>query len=590
MRQKAFPVFAIMVALCTNLIADSLSDETSIQTDLVDLVMPGTVFIEAYGLNGEKIASGSGFFINDEGHVVTCCHVIDDDIDNCNLIKNFCYAEITTSDMKKYGARAIRYDPDDDLALLDVDIPLSLVHPLSISASTPKVGEDVFAVGAPENLAFSVTKGIISSIDRKLSRLSKVNEAYQIDATISPGSSGGPVLNMDGEVIGIIEATSGPGLNFAIPADRIQNLLSDPSENPPHIEWEKTFQDITYAENPDMSLFYLPSALLTDDGNYIISAAMEKENSSVLAKLDPNGYTLWTSIIEDWRICSHLKTDDGYILAGFSMPTDENKIKGVLIKTDSEGNVVWKKIAEKKGMNMLCSVGKTTDKGYIFAGMTRQNDEDDWDSWLMKTDSNGEEVWSKTTGGPEMDALISAQETADGGFVLLGINFMNMTSELIKTDSNGDEIWNKTFYDSDTDRPSIWSVQETSDGGFVLAGISDCDSAWLIRTDSDGCILWSRTFGLDPNHDLSIFNSVMETRDHGYILTGLSNSNSDEPAWLLKTDSIGNEIWNKKLGSKFISFAQETVDGGYILIGAKESDSQRLIDQDPVLWLEKLEE
>lgn len=587
MRQKAFPVFAIMVALCTNLIADSLSDETSIQTDLVDLVMPGTVFIEAYGPNGEKIASGSGFFINDEGHVVTCCHVIDDDIDNCNLIKNFCYAEITTSDMKKYGARAIRYDPDDDLALLDVDIPLSLVHPLSISASTPKVGEDVFAVGAPENLVFSVTKGIISSNDRKLSRLSKVNEAYQIDATISPGSSGGPVLNMDGEVIGIIEATSGPGLNFAIPADRIQNLLSDPSENPPHIEWEKTFQDITYAEDTDRSIFFPRSALQTDDGNYIISANLEKENSSVLAKLDPNGYTLWTSIIEDCRIFSYLETDDGYILAGISIPIDSNNIKGVLIKTDSEGNVVWKKIAEEKGMNMFYSVGKTTDNGYIFAGGARKND-DDWDSWLMKTDSNGEEIWSKTTGGPEMDVLISAQETADGGFVLLGIGPRDETDELIKTDSNGDEIWNKTFHDSNTYRPSILSVQEISDGGFVLAGISDCNSAWLTRTDSDGCILWSRTFWLDPNYDSSIFTSAMETRDHGYILTGFSNS--DNRAWLLKTDSIGNEIWNKRLDGKFISFAQETIDGGYILIGAKESDSQRLIDRGPVLWLEKLEE
>ena len=147
---------------------------------------------------------------------------------------------------------------------------------------------------------------------------------------------------------------------------------------------------------------------------------------------------------------------------------------------------------------------------------------------------------------------------------------------MVKTDANGNKEWDKTFGGSDWDL--VESIQQTADGGYILVGYTwsygagNCDF-WLIKTDSKGNRQWDRTFG-GANSDIAC--SVQQTADGGYILAGYTWSYGAGPPafWLVKTDSDGNKEWNKTFGGTDDDRARsilQTVDGDYILAGHRRS-------------------
>jgi len=181
---------------------------------LIKRIKPSTVIIFAYDEKGEFLKLGSGFFISQNGDVITNYHVI----------QGASSAEIKTSDRKTYLiTHIVAEDKKSDLLCLSVNIPSSSVYPLSLSKTIPEVGERIIVYGSPLGLENTVSDGIVSAI-RDIPDYGRI---IQITAPISPGSSGSPVLNMQGEVIGIasFQIVEGQNLNFAIPSERITSLI-----------------------------------------------------------------------------------------------------------------------------------------------------------------------------------------------------------------------------------------------------------------------------------------------------------------------------------------------------------------------------
>jgi len=180
--------------------------------ELVKRIKPSAVAIETFDQRGNTLSRGSGFFISSD-RIITNRHVID----------RSARVEVHLVDGKRFPVKGVlAVDGEGDLALLQVDVPKELAVPLPIVRSVPQEGEFVVVIGNPFGLEGSVSNGIVSAV-REISGYGKI---IQITAPISPGSSGSPVVNMAGQVIGVatLQAAEGQSLNFAVPAERISQL------------------------------------------------------------------------------------------------------------------------------------------------------------------------------------------------------------------------------------------------------------------------------------------------------------------------------------------------------------------------------
>jgi putative serine protease PepD len=174
------------------------------------------------GGSGESQAQGSGFVYDGDGHVVTNFHVV----------RGASSIRVTFADGSSYKAAVVGSDPSTDLAVLDVDAPASKLHPLTLGdSSAVSVGDGVVAIGSPFGLEETVTSGIVSALGRTIGSASSysISGAIQTDAAINHGNSGGPLLNLRGQVIGVtsqIESESGgnDGVGFAIPSNAVRNV------------------------------------------------------------------------------------------------------------------------------------------------------------------------------------------------------------------------------------------------------------------------------------------------------------------------------------------------------------------------------
>ncbi|NLJ38044.1 MAG: trypsin-like serine protease, partial [Candidatus Atribacteria bacterium] len=195
------------------------------QADLVSLVKkvkPSIVAIYTFNNQGHSLMQGSGFFINNQGDFITNWHVIE----------NAHSAVIKTFEGHSYLVKEILGgSKESDLALLSVDIRNDSVQGLPISRSMPEIGERVLVMGNPLALEFSVSDGIIAAI-RKIPEYSN-GDVIQITAPVSPGSSGSPVMNMQGEVIAVAFYVyfHGENLNFAIPSQRVIDIINNKRPN-----------------------------------------------------------------------------------------------------------------------------------------------------------------------------------------------------------------------------------------------------------------------------------------------------------------------------------------------------------------------
>jgi S1-C subfamily serine protease len=175
---------------------------------------------------GGGVATGSGFLIDTEGHIVTNNHVVE----GADRVE----VKLGSSD-KTYTAEVVGTDPATDVALLKVDAPADSLHPLALGdSSNVEVGEPVVAIGNPFGLDRTVTSGIVSALQRQIQAPNgfSISHVIQTDAAINPGNSGGPLIESEGKVIGINSQiqTGGSGngnvgIGFAVPINLAREVV-----------------------------------------------------------------------------------------------------------------------------------------------------------------------------------------------------------------------------------------------------------------------------------------------------------------------------------------------------------------------------
>ena len=272
--------------------------------------------------------------------------------------------------------------------------------------------------------------------------------------------------------------------------------------------------------------------------------------------------------------------------------------------------------------DQLSSFQQTRDGGFILTGSSasgisgdRTQDNRDTtnssaDYWIVKLNASGNKEWDRRFGGNGEEGLSQAEQTIDGGYILGGFSGSDAGYDktegsrggidywMVKIDSSGNKQWDRTFGGTNDDYLS--SIQQTRDGGYILGGWTNSGIGgdktepcwggydyWIVKTDSLGNKQWDGRFGGTLN-ELMSQNSLLQTLDGGYIMGGSSRSDSsgdktqnnwsfdNNNFWIVKTDSVGNKIWDKRYGGipeqyvnteAILESILLTSDGGFILGG-----------------------
>jgi hypothetical protein len=263
------------------------------------------------------------------------------------------------------------------------------------------------------------------------------------------------------------------------------------------LQWSKTYGGTWW------SSYEAYKIKQTFDGGYIICGSASPNllgpPAALLIKINAVGDTTWTKAYHGLRGANANSVeqtfDGGYVFTGDITDSLSTFVTNALIvKTDSNGDTLWTKCIGGSFNNCYVSanaIKQTFDSAYIMTGKTSSFGAGNDDVFLTKTDTGGNPVWTKTFGGIQADRGISLAQTQDSGYVVAGYTFSfgNSNGEyyLIKTNSNGDTLWTKQYGTSSYDLAS--DVMQTSDAGYIVSGSSGGVGSfgmYIIKTDSLG--------------------------------------------------------------------------------------------------------
>lgn len=298
------------------------------------------------------------------------------------------------------------------------------------------------------------------------------------------------------------------------------------------------------------------------------------------------------------------------------------------------GEVAWVKNFGGSGEDTAQAIIKTDDGGYAVLGYTNSTDGDIMtktlevnDYWLLRLDSEGNLLWSKTYGGSKDDRGQSVIQTNDGGFAIVGYAMSDdgdgsnnegfHDNWILKLDADGNILWEKSFGFSGHDHS--YDVVQTADGGFFFAGFLDVTQSggegnsgkggyltrhgvgefWGTKLDAEGNLQWRRYFG-GTNNDRAY--SVALADDGGLVMAGASesddfditNAKGSYDFWVVKVNKNGTMVWQNSLGGSGVDIARDIVktnDGGFVVVGSTFSVDTDITENngEADVWLVKID-
>lgn len=351
----------------------------------------------------------------------------------------------------------------------------------------------------------------------------------------------------------------------------------------------------------------MEDVIVTSDGNILATGTIEDYdtgNADVWLVLFSNdGSIIWqksyggSGVETGYEV---LETPDGgFIVAGSSETFSNGSSDMWVFKTNKDGVVEWEKSYGGANLEQAWSIDATNDNGYIVAGGTESYGAGMSDCLVLKLDSNGNIIWQKAFGGPDDDAgggsygeyVARVFEDEDGNYIVSAItySFGHGGSDIwvLKLDSSGNIIWQNAYGDEDDD--GMWMIREKKNGGYLIPGyitpLTDyIADLWAFNLNKDGSIAWQNTYGISGIYDEAL--CLVATSDGGAVFGGsyYEENDTDWSLTLIRVDTDGNLIWNKKFeqGFDWANAIDELPDGKLAVAGVT---MQSLSDQVEFLLL-----
>ena len=343
------------------------------------------------------------------------------------------------------------------------------------------------------------------------------------------------------------------------------------------------------------------SMIRNSDGNIVVTGFTQNLQGNGLdiwiLNIDTLGDTIWTvsygGASNDDAVEIIQSLDGGYFVIGNTESFGAGMTDIWLLKTDADGDTLWTRTFGDSSQDVANSGYLSSDGGVIISGSRIVPTGVGYDGWLIKTDTLGDTVWTKSYGLPSSVNLeygTSVLETYDGFTVwttkAIAVGTGVAFTLISKYDNQGELLWRKGF-----DVPGeeqFNSIIETSDGGFILTGwrVSESDGSidlWLAKTDSNGDSVWTKSYG-GSKEDVGY--DVLQTDDNGYLITGYTQSfgAGGKDLWVIRTDSLGDSLWTRTYGGELGDEGWDIIRFGsseYLIIGNTQSFGNGSYD----IWL-----
>lgn len=249
-------------------------------------------------------------------------------------------------------------------------------------------------------------------------------------------------------------------------------------------------------------------------------------------------------------------SDNSLLSAGYTRSYGAGGLDFWLVKTNLSGGMLWSKSFGGTGSEEAEDVIESSNSDYILVGDTSSYGAGAYDIWVLRLDSDGNHLWNKTFGGSSSDHIRGVYEDGNGDLYLNGYtgSYGAGSNDLwiIKLDSNGNEIWNKTYGGTGSEIFKKRGFTTTSDGNFVYTGLTTSFGAgsndiWLLKIDTNGNHIWNKTYGsTGSDRGYGVVEVGNDLVVSGYVSAPLAVGSED--LFVFKVDSTGTMIWNKTFG------------------------------------------